>query len=191
MQVYAGTKLIKAAPMTRGDYNIFRGWQLPADECGDDKGYLVEYLDGGKSNTDQFIGYVSWIPKDVFERTYVQNEAMPFGLALELCKQGYRIARIGWNGKGQYLQLIDPAAAHINECPVDPQNPEQFKQMVLERPGRFNALFSVNDNNLYAPGTMRPWIGIKTADNQFMPWVASQSDMLCNDWVIHRCPPEL
>jgi hypothetical protein len=28
----------------------------------------------------------------------------------------------------------------------------------------------------------RPWIGIKTVDDQFMPWVASQSDMLSEDW---------
>ena len=29
----------------------------------------------------------------------------------------------------------------------------------------------------------RPWVGIKTIDNQFMPWVASQSDMLVDDWM--------
>lgn len=28
----------------------------------------------------------------------------------------------------------------------------------------------------------RPWVGIKTVDDQFMPWVASQSDMLSEDW---------
>ena len=37
---------------------------------GDDEGYLVEYTDGGKANTPQYDGYVSWSPKDVFERAY-------------------------------------------------------------------------------------------------------------------------
>ena len=30
----------------------------------------------------------------------------------------------------------------------------------------------------------RDWLGIKTVDNQFMPWVPSQSDVLAEDWVI-------
>ena len=42
MKTYIGTKLIRALPMTRAAYNEFRGWQLPADENGDDAGYLVE-----------------------------------------------------------------------------------------------------------------------------------------------------
>lgn len=41
-KTYIGTKLIKADPMTRKEYNDFRGWQLPADEDGNDPGYLVE-----------------------------------------------------------------------------------------------------------------------------------------------------
>lgn len=49
--MFIGTKLINAIPMTRKRYNDFRGWELPADENGEDEGYLVEYLDGGKPNT--------------------------------------------------------------------------------------------------------------------------------------------
>lgn len=67
---YVGTKLIDAVPMTRLAYNQLRGWELPADENGDDEGYLVEYADEFRSNVDGFNGYVSWSPKDVFERTY-------------------------------------------------------------------------------------------------------------------------
>lgn len=29
-----------------------------------------------------------------------------------------------------------------------------------------------------------PWIGMKTADNGFVPWLASQTDMLAEDWMI-------
>ena len=58
-QKYIGTKLINAEPMTRAEYNVFRGWELTADENGADEGYLVEYLDGGKPNTTTHAGYVS------------------------------------------------------------------------------------------------------------------------------------
>jgi hypothetical protein len=70
MKQYIGTKRLNAKPMTRADYNTFRGWTLPADEDGSDDGYLVEYTDGGKANTEAYLGYISWSPKDVFERSY-------------------------------------------------------------------------------------------------------------------------
>jgi hypothetical protein len=70
MQLYRGTKTLRAKPMNRGDYCDFRDWPVPSDENPKDEGYLVEYLDGGKSNTDDYEGYVSWSPKDIFERTY-------------------------------------------------------------------------------------------------------------------------
>lgn len=72
MAAYIGTKLVNAKPMTRQEYNDFRGWELPKDEDGSDKGYLVEYIDGGKANTAEYVGYVSWSPADVFERAYHQ-----------------------------------------------------------------------------------------------------------------------
>lgn len=82
-ELYIGTKLINAEPMTRAEYNAFRGWELPADENGDDEGYLVEYLDGGKPNTDMYAGYVSWSPKEQFENAYRKTSGLPFGLAVE------------------------------------------------------------------------------------------------------------
>ena len=29
-----------------------------------------------------------------------------------------------------------------------------------------------------------PWIGMKTADEKFIPWLASQADVLAEDWMI-------
>ena len=46
MRVYIGTKMIKAMPMNRKEYNDYRGWPMPADEEASDEGYLVEYMDG-------------------------------------------------------------------------------------------------------------------------------------------------
>ena len=45
MKKYVGTKVIEAKPMNRGDYNNYRGWQIPADENPEDTGYLVKYSD--------------------------------------------------------------------------------------------------------------------------------------------------
>jgi hypothetical protein len=56
--------------MTRGAYNSMRGWEVPANEDPNDEGFLVEYLDGGQANHPDFAGYISWSPKDVFERGY-------------------------------------------------------------------------------------------------------------------------
>jgi len=137
MKRFIGTKLINALPMTRLEYNVFRGWELPADENGEDEGYLVEYLDGGKPNTTQYAGYVSWIPKEQLENAYRPTDGLNFGLAIEALKKGFKVARAGWNGKGMWL-LADGL----------------------------------------------PWIGMKTADNKFVPWLASQTDMLADDWQI-------
>ena len=70
MKTYIGTKIINAEPMNRLDYNIFRGWDLPKDENGSNEGYLVEYTNGGAPNTNTYKGYVSWSPKEQFEKTY-------------------------------------------------------------------------------------------------------------------------
>jgi len=72
MQTYSGTKILDAKPMLLGDYNEYQGWTIPADQDPNNEGYLVEYHDGGKPNHSNHKGYISWSPKDVFERTYVK-----------------------------------------------------------------------------------------------------------------------
>lgn len=69
---YIGVKAIKATPMTRKEYNDYRGWELPSSEDGSDKGYLVEYEQ--KRNHPDHIGYISWSPKNVFDDDYYQVE---------------------------------------------------------------------------------------------------------------------
>ena len=67
---YLGTKVVRAVAMNRATYNDYRGWQLSVDEDGNDNGYLVEYVDGGAANVPGHTGYVSWSPRDVFEKSY-------------------------------------------------------------------------------------------------------------------------
>jgi len=70
---YRCHKAVEARPMTRQAYNDLRGWTLPENEDGADEGYLVEYQDGGAANHPDFKGYISWSPKEVFERGYKES----------------------------------------------------------------------------------------------------------------------
>ena len=149
-----GTKAVNAKPMTRQEYNDFRGWQLPENENGADEGYLVEYQDG-EPNTTEYKGYVSWSPKAQFDNAYQDvTKGVSFGHAVELLKAGHRVAREGWNGKGMWLGLVNTGYYDVG-CSV------------------------VNDID-----SLLPWIGMKTADNKFVPWLASQTDVLAEDWQI-------
>lgn len=158
--LYIGTKMINAEPMTRQQYNDFRGWELPADENGDDEGYLVEYLDGGKPNTTTHAGYVSWSPKEQFDNAYRKTSGMPFGLAVEAVKKGKKIARAGWNGKGMFLFLVPGSTFKVNRAPLLGIYPEG------------------TEINYHAH------IDMKTADGTIVPWLASQTDVLADDWIV-------
>lgn len=68
---------------------------------------------------------------------------MNFGQAIEHLKNGGKIQRSGWNGKGMYLEL---------------QRPDAGSKMTL------------------------PYIFMFTADKNLVPWLASQTDILSEDW---------
>lgn len=164
-QDYYGTKRISALPMTRGDYNKYRGWTLPADEDDADEGYLVEYADS-KSNHSNHKGYISWSPKAVFEAAYQPVNSMSFGHALEAMKVGERVSRAGWNGKGMWLCLGQG----------NPANPaENFWNKHTREFAEQNG----------GTALVLPYIIMKTADGSIlMGWRASQTDMLAEDWGI-------
>ncbi|WP_206518514.1 Gp49 family protein [Mesorhizobium sp. M7A.F.Ca.CA.002.12.1.1] len=71
-RTYIGTKVVNARPMNRRDYNDLRSWTVPVNENPADEGYLVEYTDRVENppHVPGFKGYVSWSPKEVFERAY-------------------------------------------------------------------------------------------------------------------------
>lgn len=88
-----------------------------------------------------------------------------FGDAIKALKEGKKVARKGWNGKNMYLWL-KPAVTIKAEWCKDPM----LKEIVDSNGGEAEAL-----------GT----ICMKTADNKILTgWLASQTDMLCEDWVI-------
>ena len=160
MSQYIGVKLINARPMTRLAYNELRGWTLPADENPEDDGYLVEYMDGGQANHPGFTGYISWSPKDVFERAYRPTAGMTFGLAIEAMKHGAKVARAGWNGKCMFLFLVPGSTFKVSRPPL---------------------------LGIYPDGTeisYCPHIDMKTADGKVVPWLCSQTDALAEDWQV-------
>ena len=75
-KTYVGTKVVHAVPMTRGQYNTLQGWILPLGQDPEDQGYLIQYADGGAPNHKDFTGYISWSPKDVFEKAYATGVSL-------------------------------------------------------------------------------------------------------------------
>jgi len=153
---YIGTKVITGAPITLGEYNKYRGWEMPKDEDPRTPGYIVEYQDGGKANHPNHKNYISWSPRNVFEEAYRLTEGLPFGLAVEAAKKGKRIARLGWNGADMF------AFIEMNE--------EQF--------------LTVWKGEDFTNHPKRPCWYLKTAQNDIATWAPSGSDTLADDWVI-------
>lgn len=132
MQTFIGTKIIKAEP-----------------EARDGKpGWLVEYADG----------YQSWSPNKAFEEAYQPLDRMSFGHAIVMLKAGRRVARAGWNGKGQYVYWV-PANSYPPTTPA-------ARAAFGGGPVPYNAYLAINTGN-----------GIST-------WVPSINDVLADDWSV-------
>lgn len=95
MNKYIELKIVEAESMNLGEYNKFKGWQIPDDEDPNTEGYLVVCSDE----------YKTWCPKEQFEKNNRTVENMSFSHALELLKKGFKISRKGWNGKNMYIQF--------------------------------------------------------------------------------------
>ena len=73
---YIGCKNIKARPMTKFQFSIYKN-ETPPFNSHNEQGYLVVYEDG----------YISWSPKEVFEKAYKPATGLSFGLAIESLKE--------------------------------------------------------------------------------------------------------
>lgn len=83
-----------------------------------------------------------------------------FGLAIVALKQGKKVAREGWNGKGMFLFLVPGSTFQVNRAPL---------------------------LGIYPEGTEIQYhahIDMKTAQGYVVPWLASQADMLSEDWTL-------
>lgn len=162
MEQFIGTKIVQAEPamkcwghkgeahdagliLTHKEFfeKVSDGWEATEIRYG----YAVVYEDG----------YRSWSPADVFEAAYRRTDGMNFGLAIEAAKMGKRIARKGWNGKGQYVELGT-----------------DFDYYTTNDEGRHVCHQDIGSAALVFVGTRGSQVG----------WLASQSDMLADDWYI-------
>lgn len=89
-----------------------------------------------------------------------------FEKALSLLKEGYFIARKGWNGKGMYLYLTEGKRITAGDIKTD-------------------SLRIVAENEQAQEVTILPHVDMRAADGSIViGWLASQSDMLAEDWII-------
>lgn len=90
---------------------------------------------------------------------------MNFSDALVRLKEGEKVARQGWNGKGMWLVLVEGS----DQVPLTPGS---AYHEALGGPGPIN---------------INPHIDMMTATGEMQPgWLASQTDMLAEDWeVVH------
>lgn len=87
-------------------------------------------------------------------------EERDFAWALRLIKNGNKLQREGWNGKGMFVFLVPGSTFKVNRPPL---------------------------LGIYEEGTeinYHPHIDMRTADGQVVPWLASQTDILADDWQI-------
>lgn len=89
---------------------------------------------------------------------------MGIGQAVAALRNGDRVARAGWNGKGMWLSLTTS-----REIPADwfwsPHNAEAARQ---------------NGGTL----TVDAYVTMKTAQGTVVPWLCSQTDLLATDWEV-------
>lgn len=164
MKTYICTKVIHAVPVM-----MVNGWPWPdglplpaAKEVTDpldgriSHHYTIE--DGYMFTNDIGDQHPQFLSTADFEAMCRPAESMSFGDALEAMKNGERVAREGWNGKDMYIFIA---------CEPD---------FVTD------ADISAFDNQDVETGDV---ICMKTAQNTFqLGWLASQADMLAEDWYI-------
>lgn len=83
---------------------------------------------------------------------------MNFGEAIEALKEGKKVQRTGWNGKGMFLYHV-PA-------------------------GSYPAVTDIGRETFGDTVPYGAYIAMKTAQNNVVPWLASQTDVLADDWEI-------
>ncbi|GGE79225.1 DUF2829 domain-containing protein [Stappia taiwanensis] len=83
---------------------------------------------------------------------------MNFSDALNAIKEGKRLARAGWNGKGMFVFLVAGSNFRVSREPLP---------------------------SILGEGTevtYRPHIDMRAADGSIVPWLASQTDIMADDW---------
>ena len=83
-----------------------------------------------------------------------------FGWALNKLRQGLKVTRTGWNGKDMFVYFVQGSNFVVNRLPLTSILPEGTAVQY------------------------RPHLDMKYADGTFGVWLASQSDLLGEDWEV-------
>lgn len=95
---------------------------------------------------------------------------MNFGGALQALRAGLKVARAGWNGKGMWIVLM-PALK------LPPYSSQEPGAKVNDRTAKHIGVDTPLDS--------QPYFAMWTAAKQWQPgWLASQADMLAEDWMV-------
>ena len=86
---------------------------------------------------------------------------MNFGQAIEAAKGGARITREGWNGKNMFVVY---QKGYPNGIPCNKQTAEAY---------------GMEEGELFV---VRPYLQMRCDDGSHQMWLASQSDILADDW---------
>lgn len=112
-------------------------------------------------------------------------DVMSFGAALEVAKKGGLIARQGWNGKGIFVFMRPADELHIDMV-IDKVKslPQSVKDYYMRdvTDGSGKRIYPADENDKVK---FTAYLCMKAADGTIVNgWLASQTDMLSNDWVV-------
>lgn len=139
-----------------------------------------------KASVSSLIGNIKYWFDDKFDEHFdgcecnwhcselQDGEPGTFGQAIESLKKGKLVARTGWNGKGMFLFMR----------PGDKLDDKFIVNNVKSLP--ISVKMYINNKSSFDSSTIfTPYICMKAADDTIVNgWLASQTDMLSEDWVL-------
>lgn len=149
---------VEAEPMKFGEFKdkYPKSGGANVERGANDDGYVIFYR-GGE--------YVSWCPKKEFEDVSRPCDGMTFGMAVEAMKRGWKVTRLGWNGKGMYIWVMPGSTVRGCNQITDPH-----LAAIDKAEGEIRFLGSICMHTEYGDG---------------MPgWLASPGDVLAEDWEV-------
>ena len=164
-----------SAALNEGKKVKLTNWKNAFWYVSEDK-VLMNHFESGKEAPVvmvQPMAVFAWVATGdwevVTEPVRDRSEVIPvfsFSTALECLKEGKRVSRMGWNGKGMFL-VLTPG----NKVPAQNMRVKSVKKY-----------YQAEEQEKV---TICPHIDLKAADNTYVTgWLASQTDMLADDWYI-------
>lgn len=103
-----------------------------------------------------------------------------FGQALEAAKEGKLISREGWNGKGMFVFMRPSDTIQTGNIEGDSFTIQQVKSLPQSVKDYYRNVAKETIAVMFTP-----YLCMKASDNTIVNgWLASQTDMLSNDWII-------